>query len=102
MLAIIRTGGKQYRVNEGDKIVIEKIDGNAEDKVSFEEVLLVDNGKEVKVGAPIIEGAKVEGKIISQKKDTKKKIVRHKAKKRQLTKKGHRQDVTEVEITKIS
>ncbi len=102
MIAIIRTGGKQYKIKEGDKIVIEKIDGKEEDKVSFEEVLLFDDGKEVKVGAPIVEGVKVEGRIIAQKKDVKKKIVRHKAKKRQLTRKGHRQDITEVEITKIS
>ena len=101
MLAIIRTGGKQYKVNEGDKIVIEKVAGKEGDKISFEDVLLVDDGKEVKVGAPAIKGSKVEGKILAQKKDSKKVMVKHKAKKRQLTKKGHRQEVTEVEISKI-
>lgn len=102
MLAVIRTGGKQYRVKEGDQIMVEKIEGKPEEKISFEEVLLFDNDKEVKVGAPIIKGVKVEGKIIEQKKDRKKTIVRHKAKKRQLTRKGHRQEVTKVEIVKIS
>ena len=102
MLAIIRTGGKQYKIEEGDKIIVEKIEGEIGSKIVFAEVLLVDNGKEVKIGNPTIEKAEVEGTILSQKKDVKKKTVKHKAKKRQLTKKNHRQEITEVKIEKIS
>lgn len=102
MIAILKTGGKQYKIEEGDRIVVEKIEGKEGDKVVFKEVMFIDNGKEAKAGNPTIKGAAIEGKILVQKKDSKKRIVKHKAKKRQLTRKGHRQRVTEVEISKIS
>jgi len=101
MLAIIKTGGKQYKISEGDKIKIEKIEGKEGDKIDFSEVLFLGDEKAVKVGAPVLEGAKVEGKILAQAKDKKVWGIKHKAKKRYKLKFGHRQDVTEVEIVKI-
>ncbi|MFH0969134.1 MAG: 50S ribosomal protein L21 [Patescibacteria group bacterium] len=101
MLAVIKTGGKQYLVKEGTKIKIEKIEGEVGGKFGFSKVLFVGNEKEAKVGAPFIKGAKVEGKILKQ--DRAKKVwgIKHKAKKRYKVKFGHRQPFTEVEITKI-
>jgi len=102
MLAIIKTGGKQYKVKVGDKLRIEKIEGEADAKISFEEVLFVGDDKEVKVGTPTIKGAKVEAKIVRQGRSAKVVGVKHKAKKRYKVKFGHRQPFTEIEITKIA
>ena len=65
MYAVIKTGGKQYRVQQGDVIFVEKIDAQADEAVTFEEVLLVNDGEQTKVGAPIVAGAKVEGKVLA-------------------------------------
>ncbi|KKU55086.1 MAG: 50S ribosomal protein L21 [Candidatus Moranbacteria bacterium GW2011_GWE2_47_10] len=102
MLAIIKTGGKQYKVAEGDKIKIEKIEGEAGEKVTFSEVLFVGDEKDVKIGAPLIEGAKVEATIVDQGRHKKVWGIKHKAKKRYKVKFGHRQLFTEVEINKIA
>ena len=102
MLAIIKTGGKQYKVKVGDKLRIEKLEGEADAKISFEEVLLLGDDKGVKVGTPMIKGVKVEAKIVRQGRNTKVVGVKHKAKKRYKVKFGHRQPFTEVEITKIA
>lgn len=101
MLAIIKTGGKQYKIAQGDKIKIEKIEGQVGDSVLFSEVLFVGDEKEVKVGTPFLDGAVVEGKILTQEKDKKVWGIKHKPKKRYKVKFGHRQQITEVEITKI-
>jgi large subunit ribosomal protein L21 len=101
MLAIIKTGGKQYKVAEGSKIKVEKLEGKAGDKVVFEEVLFLGNEKDVKIGSPAIKGAKVEGKIIKTAKGKKVVGIKFKAKKRYKVKFGHRQTMTEVEITKV-
>jgi large subunit ribosomal protein L21 len=101
MLAIIKTGGKQYKVKVGDKIKIEKLAGEEGEKVTFSEVLFWGNGSEIKVGKPLIKGAKVEGTILKTAKDKKVVGIKHKAKKRYKVKFGHRQILTEVEITKI-
>ncbi|MFA6973370.1 MAG: 50S ribosomal protein L21 [Parcubacteria group bacterium] len=101
MLAIIKTGGKQYKVQEGDKIKIEKLEGEVGSVVSFDEVLFVGDEKAVKIGAPIVAGAKVEGKILKTSQQKKVVGVKFKAKKRYSVKFGHRQIMTEVEITKI-
>jgi len=101
MISVIKTGGKQYLVKKGDKIKIEKLEGKVGDKVEFSEVLFQGGEKDVKVGAPFVTGAKVEGKILKQGKDKKVTGVKHKAKKRYKVKFGHRQMVTEVEIVKI-
>lgn len=102
MLAIIKTGGKQYKVEKGDKIKIEKVEGGEKDKVAFEEVLFVGDEKKVKMGDPFIKTAKVEAKILKQGKGKKVWGIKHKAKKRYKVKFGHRQNFTEVEIVKIT
>ncbi len=100
-IAIIKTGGKQYKVKEGNKIEVEKLAGKKDGKVTFKEVLFVGDEKKVKIGTPKVKGATVEGKILEQKKSKKVVGVKHKAKKRQLKKFGHRQELTKVEILKI-
>jgi large subunit ribosomal protein L21 len=102
MLAIIKTGGKQYKVAAGDKIKIEKLDDKEGSKVFFSEVLFVGNEKSVKVGNPLIAGAKVEGKLLKTAKGKKVTGIKFKPKKRYKVKFGHRQTMSEVEITKIS
>ncbi len=101
MLAVIKTGGKQYLVRKGDRIKIEKIDGKIGDEVNFSEVLFLGDEKSVKVGTPHVSGAKIEAKILKQGKAKKVTGVKHKPKKRYKVKFGHRQEMTEVEIVKI-
>jgi large subunit ribosomal protein L21 len=99
MYAVIRTGGKQYRVAKGDKVKIEKIAGDVGGKVSFD-VLLVGGEGEAKVGSPTVAGAAVEGEILANAKH--KKVVHFRKKKEGWTKKrGHRQPYTEVVITDV-
>ena len=100
MYAIIATGGKQYRVSEGDKIYIEKIDAEVDSTVSFD-VLLMENEGDVKVGTPVVEGVKVEGKVVGQVRGDKIIVFKYKSKKNYRRKQGHRQPYTKVEITKI-
>ena len=102
MLAIIKTGGKQYKVKEGDKVKIEKLEGEEGSTIAFDEVLFVGDEKAVKIGDPTVKGAKVECKIIKTSKQKKVVGVKHKAKKRYSVKFDHRQIMTEVEITKIA
>ncbi len=98
MKAVIKTGGKQYYVTEGDVIYVEKLDGEAGDKVVFNEVLLVDD----KVGNPYLDGASVEGEIIKNDKAKKIRIFTYKSKDRSNRRTmGHRQPYTKVEIKKI-
>ena len=101
MLAIIKTGGKQYKVEVGDKIKVEKLEGKEGGKIVFDEVLFVGDEKGIKIGAAV-KGAKVEGKIVKTFKDKKVTGIKFKAKKRYKVKFGHRQTLTEVEITKIA
>lgn len=101
MLAIIKTGGKQYKVAVGDKIKVEKLEGEEGSKINFSEVLFVGDEKDVKIGTPFIASAKVEGKILQTAKEDKVVGMKFKAKKRYKVKFGHRQTMTEVEITKI-
>ena len=101
MLAVIKTGGKQYLVKKGDKIKNEKLEGEIGDKIEFSEVLFLGDEKEVKVGAPFLKDVKIEGKILKQGKAKKVVGVKHKAKTRYKVKFGHRQNFTEVEIVKV-
>ncbi len=98
MNAIIKTGGKQYRVEEGKEIFIETVTGEAGDTVTFDEVIMVGD----KIGTPFVEGAKVEGEIIKHGKGKKITIFKFKAKKDYRNKKGHRQQYTKVKITNIA
>ena len=100
MYAIIATGGKQYRVSEGDVIYIEKIDAQVDSTVSFD-VLLMGNDGNVKIGTPVVEGVKVEGKVVGQIRGEKIVVYKYKSKKNYRRKQGHRQPYTKVEITKI-
>ncbi|MDP2838210.1 MAG: 50S ribosomal protein L21 [Candidatus Moranbacteria bacterium] len=101
MLAIIRTGGKQYKVSVGNKVKIEKLEAEIDSIVKFE-VLFVGDDAVAHVGTPVLEKAVVEGKVVDQDRHDKVKGIKHKAKKRYLVRFGHRQPYTEVEITKIS
>ena len=100
MYAIIATGGKQYRVSEGDVIYIEKIDAQVDSTVSFD-VLLMGNDGDVKIGTPVVEGVKVEGKVVGQIRGEKIVVYKYKSKKNYRRTQGHRQPYTKVEITKI-
>ena len=99
--AVIKTGGKQYLVRPGQKIKIEKLLTEEGAEVVFDEVLLIDNDTKTEFGSPTIKGAKVKGKLLKQAKAKKVIIFKFKAKKREQTKKGHRQPYSEVEILKI-
>jgi large subunit ribosomal protein L21 len=101
MLAVIKTGGKQYLVKKSDKIKVEKLEGEEGSKIAFPEVLFLGDEKEVSVGTPFIKGAKVEARILKQGKAKKVWGIKHKAKKRYKVKFGHRQMFTEVEIVKL-
>jgi large subunit ribosomal protein L21 len=102
MLAVIKTGGKQYIVKPGQKLKIEKIAGDTGKDVVFNDVLLIEDGaNDVKIGAPLVAGATVNAKILKQAKGEKVIAYKYKAKKRYHRKKGHRQLFTEVEITDI-
>ena len=99
IFAVIKTGGKQYKVAEGDVLYVEKLVHEG-DEVVFNEVLLVANGS-VQIGKPFVSGAKVMAKVLEPAKGDKKMVFRYKSKTRQHKKKGHRQPYTKVQITKI-
>ena len=98
--AVIRTGGKQYRVAEGDLLKVEKLEGAAGDKISFDEVLFL-GGDEPKFGAPFVQGAKVSGEIVAQGRGEKLVIFKFKRRKKYRRKAGHRQSYTAVKITEV-
>ncbi len=99
MFAVIKTGGKQYKVAEGDVLRVEKLETKG-GEVVFDEVLMVVNG-EVKLGKPIVSGAKVTAKVLEEGKGDKKIVFEFISKTRQNKKKGHRQPYTKIQITKI-
>ena len=102
MFAIIMTGGKQYKVSEGDVLFIEKLDVNEGDTVNFDCVKAVSVGEEFKVGAPTVEGATVTANVISNGKGKKIHVIKYKAKKNEKKKIGHRQPYTKVQIVSIN
>jgi len=99
--AVIETGGKQYKVAEGQKIRVEKLNAAEGGNFVFDKVLLMVDGEKVEIGAPYISGAKVEAKVVKQGRDKKKIVFRYHSKTRYRKKKGHRQHFTEVEILSI-
>lgn len=101
MIAIIKTGGKQYIVKPGDKLKIEKLDKKEGASVSFSDVLLVEKDDKVEIGTPKVKNAKVEAKILKHAKADKIIVFKYKPKKRYSRKIGHRQPYTEIEITSI-
>lgn len=102
MYAVIKTGGKQYRVAANDVIRIEKLAGEAGDTITFEEVLFVGDGDNVTVGAPFISGATVAGEVVEQTRGPKLRIFKKRRRKHYRRTGGHRQDLTVVKITDIS
>jgi large subunit ribosomal protein L21 len=101
MYAVIATGGKQYRVAEGDVVRIEKLTAELGASVEFDKVLLVGNGGDVKIGAPLVEGSKVSGVVHKHGKGDKKVIVKFRRRKHYMRQGTHRQFYTEVKITGI-
>ena len=101
MFAIIRTGGKQYKVRKDDKIQVEKLDGKSGDKLEIGEVLFIGGEKTAKVGSPTIKGAKVTAKIVEQKRAPKITVFKKKRRKNYRRKQGHRQNLTVLEIMDI-
>lgn len=99
--AVIATGGKQYLVAKGEKVQIEKLEGKAGDKITFDQVLATISEKDYVVGKPTVDGAKVEAKILKQGRGKKIEVLKYKAKSKYRKKIGHRQAYTEIEITKI-
>ena len=102
MYAIIRSGGKQYRVKPGDTIYVEKLDGTAGDKVSFGEVLLLGGGDAgTKVGSPLVSGATVAATVLEQGRDKKIRVFKFKKRKHYQRTRGHRQSYTALRIDSI-
>lgn len=102
--AVIETGGKQYRVSEGDTITVEKIIGNHKvgDKIVFENVLMIDDGKKSDIGTPLLSGKKVEAELKEEGRGKKISVIRFKSKSRYFKNRGHRQPFMKVSITKIA
>lgn len=101
MYAVVKTGGKQYRVQEGDVIFVEKLSAEVESTVELNEVLVVSKDGSLVVGTPVVEGAKVVAKVLKQGKAKKVIVFKYKAKKDSKKKKGHRQPYTKLQIEKI-
>ena len=102
MYAVFRTGGKQYRARKGERVRVEKLEAAVGDAVAFDQVLVVGEGSELKVGAPLVKGGKVEGTVVSQGRADKITIIKFRRRAHYKRVKGHRQPFTEVEITSIS
>lgn len=102
MYAVIKTGGKQYRVEQGDLLKVEKIEVATGDKITFDEVLLIADGDNVKVGQPLLDGAKVEAEVLNQGRHKKIRIIKFRRRKHSRKQQGHRQWFTEVKITAIN
>ena len=101
MYAVIETGGKQYRVNEGDIVRVEKLAADVGSDVSFDRILAVGDGADLKVGTPIVDGARVSGRVVEQDRHRKIVVFKMKRRKNYRRKQGHRQYYTGVRIDKI-
>lgn len=102
MFAIIKTGGKQYKVAQGDIVKIEKLELGVGDKHEFNEVLLVSDGEKTEVGSPLLDGKKVTGEVVAQARAKKVKIIKFRRRKHSMKRQGHRQYYTAVKITGIA
>jgi large subunit ribosomal protein L21 len=100
--AVFRTGGKQYRASQGDRLGIERLPAEVGDAIEFDQVLLVGEGADVEVGAPLVSGGKVAAKVLAQGKGDKVMIIKFRRRKHYRRTQGHRQAYTEVEITSIT
>ncbi|ROR94853.1 LSU ribosomal protein L21P [Sinobacterium caligoides] len=102
MYAVFVSGGKQHRVVEGETLKLEKIEKSVGDVIEFDQVLLVGEGEGVKIGAPVVEGAKITAEVVTQGRHKKVKIMKFKRRKHHMKQMGHRQWFTEVKITGIN
>lgn len=102
MYAVFRSGGKQYRVSKGTKLKVEMLEAEQGAAVEFDQVLLIGEGSNVKVGSPLVKGGKVKAKVIETAKGKKVSIIKFKRRQNYLRNKGHRQWYTEVEVTGIT
>jgi large subunit ribosomal protein L21 len=102
MYAVFRSGGKQYRASQGDRLRVERLDAAVGDSVEFDEILLVGEGTDIKLGSPLIKGGKVAAKVTAQGKSDKVTIIKFRRRKHYKRQGNHRQPYTEVEITSIS
>ena len=102
MYAVIKTGSKQYRVTEGETLKVEKLDVATGEAIELDQVLMVANGEDVKIGAPVVEGAKVKAEIVAHGRGKKVTIVKFRRRKHHRKQMGHRQWFTEIKITGIS
>jgi len=102
MYAVIKTGGKQYRVAKDDVVTIERVAGDAGARIEFDQVLMVGSGASVKVGTPIVSGAKVTAEVVEQTRGPKLIAFKKRRRKNSRRKKGHRQDLSTVRITSIT
>ncbi|MDZ4776712.1 MAG: 50S ribosomal protein L21 [Alphaproteobacteria bacterium] len=102
MFAVIKTGGKQYRVAKDDLIVVEKLEGDAGKAISFGEVLLVADGDTISVGAPVVKGASVAGEVVEQRRGDKVKVFKKRRRSTYRRKQGHRQYETVIRVTGIT
>ena len=101
MFAVIKTGGKQYRVQKGDVVAIEKLEADVDSKVTFDDVLMAGKDDDIKIGTPSVKGASVEGKVVNQIRTRKVFVFKKRRRQNSQRKNGHRQHLTVVEITGI-
>lgn len=102
MYAVIKTGGKQYRVAQGDTLKVEKLDAGEGDAVEFDQVLMVGEGEDVRIGTPYVEGSRVTATVKAHGRGDKIEVIKFRRRKHHMKRMGHRQDYTELEITAIS
>lgn len=102
MYAVVKTGGKQYRVSQGDRLKVESLKAEAGTEVSLDEVLMVGSGESVTVGAPTVANASVRAKVLTHGRGTKVRIIKFRRRKHHRKQAGHRQNYTELEITSIN
>ena len=102
MYAIIKTGGKQYKVSKGDSIRVEALNADIDSTIQFDKVLMLNGADKIEIGTPYLEKATVSGKVLSCGRGEKINVLKFKRRKRYLRRNGHRQSFTEVEITEVS
>jgi len=102
MYAVVKTGGKQYRVAQGEYLKVEKLEGNEGDTIELDQVLMIADGDNLKIGAPLVEGGKVTATIKSHGRGKKVEIMKFRRRKHHQKRTGHRQSYTEIEITAIN
>ncbi len=102
MYAVIKTGGRQFRVMEGERLRIEKLDAEVDSNITFDQVLMHGEGDDVVVGTPLVDGASVSAKVLGHGKRKKVRIIKFRRRKHSMKRQGHRQQYTEVEITGIA